>query len=153
MSNPTPFYTAAGATFSVNGANIANVNVLTMDPPTLEQQDVTNFSSPKIAGVIYQQQVPSKLNAGKFSGEAMYIQGDNGFATLHTVFNTGNLASFVLTLPVDTSANANLTVGDSYSWTGYVTTQPTAAISGPDKVMTYKIDSSMLSLLTFTAGS
>jgi hypothetical protein len=153
MSN-TNFYTAAGAVLSVNGSNIGNVTVLAVDPPTLDQQDVTNFASPKVGGVIYQQQVPSMLKAGKFSGEAMYVPNDAGLLALRAAFsNTGNAATFVLTLPEDTSGNVQSTVGDVLSWTGYVTTQPTPTFSGPDKVITYKIDTSMLSVLTITSGS
>lgn len=151
MSNK--FYTAAGLTLTVNGSNIANLQTWNMTEPTTTLQDVTNFGSEKVGGVIVKEQIPSEINPGKFAGTAYYIPTDPGLAALRSAYGNTTLSTFTLTLPMDSNGNVQVSGGDVITWEGYVTSYPTPEASSPEKPIMYKIDCTMINMLSVTTGS
>jgi len=151
MSNK--FYTAAGMTLSVNGSNVANIKTWSIGDTKTTLTDVTNFGSQKLGTVIVKEQIPSMIEPGTFSGEAYYVPNDDGLSALRNAYSTTELSTFVLTFPPDTAGNVQTSTGDVISWTGYVTTDPVPSATSPSTPMTYKIDASMITILSITSGS
>jgi hypothetical protein len=150
----TKAYTGAGATLTIGNVAISQLKVTTFTPPKVKFENVTNLGSATNAGgIVVEEQIPSSIVPGDISGEALYLPNDAGLAALRTAFNNNTLSAFVLTLDPDKSGNTQLTTGDTFSFSGFVSDMPIPSAVDPMKPLTYKVAVTINTLITVTSGS
>jgi hypothetical protein len=151
MSNK--IYTPHGVLLAINGSNIGNIASFTWTAPKWELEDVTNLGSPVQGPGYVKEMLPTVNTPGDFKASVYYVPTDAGLAAVGAAFANASLASFSVQLGPDLSGNTQTTVGDSWTWYGYITDMPVPDAVNPTKPLTYTVSCTMNTIPVKTQGS
>jgi hypothetical protein len=160
---------AAGTVFSVaypTGSNtyvtIGEVKSCAVTAAKYDTEDVTNLSSPYMAGsattksnnIVRKELHLSSLSPASVKIEALYTSGsDAGQKALQNAFGNAATCDFKIALPVNyEQSQAN--VGDTFTFSGFLLSQPVpTSIASDGKAMSFETEIQVNSDFTVTAGA
>lgn len=137
-----------GETFT----SILQVKSISWTQPKLQTEDATCLSSPTLGAATIKEYIPTVIEPGQMTGQAIYLPTDTGLAALTTAFSSGVIHDFKLQLPPN-AAWSQTTTGNLYAFSGYVLEQPLPDGIDPQKIVTYKVTIQITTAITVTVGS
>jgi hypothetical protein len=146
-------FTGKGATFAINSTTIGNIKTFALTPAKWTFEDVTNLGSPVQGTGLVKEQIPTLVTPGDFKASVYYVPTDAGLAAARSAFANAALSTFSVQLAPDLAGNVQASVGDSWTFSGYVSDMPVPDSIDPTKPLTYTLNGTIETVPTFTQGS
>jgi hypothetical protein len=151
--------TGSGATLSIGTpgsgesfVSILQIKSLSWTNPKLLTEDATCLSSPTLGPATIKEMIPTVIEPGQMSGQAIYLPTDTGLAALNTAFASGVIHDFKLQFP-PIPAFAQVTTGNLYTFSGYTIEQPLPDGVDATKLLTYKVTIQITTAISVTVGA
>lgn len=155
----TKGFTGSGVTLSIGTpgsgetfTSILQVKSISWQQPKLQTEDATNLSSPTLGAATVKEYIPTVIEPGQFSGQAIYLPTDTGLQALDAAFKSTLIQDFKVQFP-KIAALGQTTQGNLYAFSGYVIEQPLPDGIDASKLTTYKVTIQITSPVVLTPGS
>ena len=132
--------------------SILQIKSISWTQPKLMTEDATCLSSPTLGPATIKESIPTVIEPGAMSGQAIYLPADPGLVALNAAFASGVIHDFKLQFPA-IPAFAQTTTGNLYAFSGYVIEQALPDGVDATKLLTYKVSIQITTAITITLGS
>jgi len=137
-----------GETFTT----ILQIRSISWTQPKLNTEDASCLSSPTLGAATIKEYLPTVIEPGQFSGNAIYLPADAGLAAANAAFLASTIRDFKVQFP-PLAQFSQTTTGNLYTFSGFVLEQPLPDGIDVSKILSWKLTVQITTAVTVTVGS